>query len=350
MSLAGNPSSVHAFGRIARRKMDDARDMVSATVGADPARLIFTSGGTEANNLALSGTSRPTRLVSGIEHESVLAAAPNAIRIPVNKNGIIDTAALDKLLSEQTAPTLVSVMMANNETGVIQPLAEITSISHQHNALVHCDAVQALGKLKIDMAALGIDLMTISAHKIGGPKGIGALAVHPSVEITAQLVGGGQEGGRRAGTENVSAVVGFAKVCAEIQGQNDEISRMLCLRNQFEELLISKVPDIEIFGQRSPRLVNTCCLRIPGSPAETQVIALDLAGIAVSAGAACSSGKVTASHVLTAMGVDSRSANETIRVSVGWATTESEIKHAAEAWLALYDQSQKGHSRLVRCP
>ena len=347
MSLAGNPSSVHTFGRITRKKIDDARDLISTTIGAIPATLIFTSGGTEANNLALSGTDRPVRLVSDIEHESVLAAAPSAARIPVNQDGIVDTVALDKLLSEQTAPTLVSVMMANNETGVIQPLAEIISISHQHNALVHCDAVQALGKLEIDMAAFQIDLMTLSAHKIGGPKGIGALAVRPGVEIKAQLVGGSQEGQRRAGTENVAAAVGFAKVCAEIQGQNHEISRMLRLRNQFEELLISQVPNIEIFGQGSPRLVNTCCLRIPGSPAETQVIALDLAGIAVSAGAACSSGKVTASHVLTAMGVDSDAANETIRVSIGWGTTESEIKYAAAAWLALYDQSQKNHSGLV---
>ena len=350
MSLAGNPSSVHAFGRLSRKKMDDARDLVSATVGADPATLIFTSGGTEANNLALSGTGRPIQLISDIEHDSVLAAAPNAVRIPVNQDGIVDTGALNELLGKQIAPTLVSVMMANNETGVIQPLAEIISIAHKHNALVHCDAVQALGKLTIDMAALEIDLMTLSAHKIGGPKGIGALALHPGVEIEAQLVGGGQEGRRRAGTENVAATVGFAEVCAEIKEQNDEVNRMLRLRNQFEELLISEVPNIEIFGQGSPRLVNTCCLRLPGSPAETQVIALDLAGIAVSAGAACSSGKVTSSHVLTAMGVDPSAANETIRVSVGWGTTESEIKHAAHTWLALYDQTQKNDFGLLRHP
>jgi len=167
------------------------------------------------------------------------------------------------------------------------------------------------------------------------------LAVRPGVDIKAQVVGGGQEGRRRAGTENVAATVGFGRVCADIQGQNNEISRMLHLRNQFEGLLISQVPNLEIFGQESPRLVNTCCLRIPGTRAETQVIALDLAGIAVSAGAACSSGKVTASHVLTAMGVDPDAANEAIRVSMGWDTTENDIKHAAEAWLTLYDQRPK---------
>jgi len=340
MLLAGNPSSVHTYGRFARKQIDDARDLVAATVGADPTKLVFTSGGTEANNLALAGAGRTIRLVSDIEHDSVLAAAPEAIHIPVDQTGVVNTAALDELLAKQNEPTLVSVMMANNETGVIQPLTEVISIAHNHNALVHCDAVQALGKLAIDMASLEIDLMTLSAHKIGGPKGIGALALRSNVEIEAQLVGGGQEGRRRAGTENVAAAVGFAEACVEIKKNENEIDRMLHLRNRFEELLRNQASNIEIFGHESPRLVNTCCLRLPGRTSETQVIALDLAGIAVSAGAACSSGKVTSSHVLTAMGVSPSAANESIRVSLGWATTENEIEHAADAWLELYNQTE----------
>ena len=340
MSLAGNPSSVHTYGRIARTQIDNARDLVAATVGADPTKLVFTSGGTEANNLALAGAGRTIRLVSDIEHDSVLAAAPEAVRIPVGQAGVVDTAALNALLAKQNEPTLVSVMMANNETGVIQPLAEIIPIAHNHNALVHCDAVQALGKLPINMASLEIDLMTLSAHKIGGPQGIGALALRPNVEIEAQLVGGGQESQRRAGTENIAAAVGFAEACVEIKKNENEIDRMLHLRNRFEELLRNQISNVEIFGHESPRLVNTSCLRLPGMSSETQVIALDLAGIAASAGAACSSGRVTSSHVLTAMGISPSAANESIRVSLGWATTENEIEHAADAWLELYYQTQ----------
>ncbi len=338
--LVGNPSSVHTYGRIARAQIEDARDLVADTIGADPARLVFTSGGTEANNLAITGTDRKIHLVSDIEHDSVLAASPKALRIPVDQAGIVNLPALDAMLTRQNLPALVSVMLANNETGVIQPVARIASVAHSHNALVHCDAVQALGKLPVDMAALGVDLITVSAHKIGGPKGIGALAIHHRTEIGAQLVGGGQESRRRAGTENVSGAVGFAETCLEINKNRGEIDRILYLRNRLEKQLISEVPDIEIHGRGSPRLVNTSCVRLVGMPAETQIIALDLAGVAVSAGAACSSGKVASSHVLRAMGVEPIAADESIRVSLGWATTEKEIEHATNAWLALYNQIQ----------
>ena len=207
--VAGNPSSVHGFGRRARRVVEDARAEVAALAGVAPARVVFTSGGTEANTAALRATGRTRVLVSAIEHDSVLETAPDALRVPVTADGLIDLTALERLLAEAPEPALVSVMRVNNETGVIQPLADVVRIAHAHGALVHCDAIQAAGRLPLEVDALGIDLMTLSAHKLGGPQGVGALIVRDGIPITPVLRGGGQEHRRRAGTENVAGIAGF---------------------------------------------------------------------------------------------------------------------------------------------
>jgi len=259
---------------------------------------------------------------------------PDAERIPVDDNGVVELAALTALLDNDPRPALISVMLANNETGVIQPVAEIAEIAHAHGALFHCDAVQAAGKLPLSLVETGADFMTQSAHKIGGPSGIGALVLAPDVEVTRLLRGGGQERNRRAGTENLAGIAGFAaaaRVCDPA-----EYDRIRVLRDRLEAAL----PDAVIVGAGAPRLPNTAAIAMPGVPAETQIIAFDLDGVMVSAGAACSSGKVGPSHVLAAMGVPPDIAHATIRVSLGWSTTEAEIAHFIDAWTALYRRTR----------
>jgi cysteine desulfurase len=314
----GNPSSVHRRGRAARQAVEAARDKIAAFAPGD---VTFTSGGTEANHLALLGTGRLRVLVSAVEHGSVLAAVPTAERIPVDRNGIVDLAALDALLASGP-PALVSVMLANNETGVIQPLREIAEIAHARGALVHTDAVQAAGKIPLDM---GADILTLSAHKLGGPPGIGA--VISRVELAPMIRGGGQERGRRAGTESLVGIAGFAAAAAV----TTDYEPVRALRDRLETAL----PDAVVVGAEASRLPNTSAIAMPGMAAETQVIAFDLAGVMVSAGAACSSGKVGPSHVLAAMGLDPEIANSTIRVSLGRTTTEADVDHFIETWTAL---------------
>ena len=334
LSVTGNPSSVHRSGRAARRLVEDAREQVGALVGAVPSQVVFTSGGTEANNLALRGSHRRALLVSAVEHVSVLEAAPEAARIPVDAEGIVDPGALDGLLAEAETPALVSVMLANNETGVIQPVAEICRIAHRHGALFHCDAVQGAGKLAIDFAALGADMMSLSAHKIGGPRGVGALIVAEPVDLAALNAGGGQERGRRGGTENVAGIAGFGAAAQAAAGLG-EVANIAVLRGRLEGEALARNPGARIFGGAAPRLANTVNIGIRGHPAETQIMALDLAGIAVSAGSACSSGKVAPSHVLRAMGVGEEWAVCAIRVSLGYRTTEADVLRFLDAWTAL---------------
>jgi cysteine desulfurase len=320
MAQCGNPSSVHRRGRAARQAVEAARDKIAALAPGD---VTFTSGGTEANHLALLGTGRRRVLVSAVEHGSVLQAVPTAERIPVDRNGIVDLAALDALLSSGP-PALVSVMLANNETGVIQPLDVIVAIAHARGALVHTDAVQATAKIPLDT---GADILTLSAHKFGGPPGVGGVASR--VELAAMIRGGGQERGRRAGTENLVGIAGFA--AAAEAASIAEYERVRSLRDRLEAAL----PEAVIVGAEAPRLPNTSAIAMPGMAAETQVIAFDLAGVMVSAGAACSSGKVGPSHVLAAMGLDPEIANSTIRVSLGWTTNEADIAHFIDTWTAL---------------
>lgn len=348
-SEAGNPSSVHGFGRRARKAVEDARQRVAALVGAEPERVIFTSGGTEANTLALRGAPCRRLLVSAVEHVSVLDAAKAAERevtvLKVDHAGIVDRAALAVELESGEGPWLVSVMLANNETGVIQPVAEIARIAHLNGALFHCDAVQAPGRVPMAFADIGADYMSLSAHKFGGPKGVGALVLAPGVDIRPLQVGGGQERGYRAGTENVTGIVGFG-IAAELALEDlERASELAEMRDGLEARLRALEPGVRVLGLSSPRLPNTSCLTMPEVRAETQVMALDLEGVAVSAGSACSSGKVESSHVLRAMGVPEAEADNAIRISLGWQSREADIDRLVEAWERLYRRAGKGVSR-----
>ena len=336
LARCGNPSSVHRWGRAARQAVEQARHPAAALLATPPEGIIFVSGGTEANHLALLGPGRDRVLVSAVEHDSVLCAVPEAESIPVDRNGVVELDALDRLLAADRTPALVSVMLANNETGVMQPAAEIGRIARMHGALFHCDAAQAAGKITLDAGAIGADLMTLSAHKLGGPSGVGALAVMGDVELTALLRGGGQEQGRRAGTENSPGIAGFAAAARAAAEQIGTYDRIRELRDTLEACVAAVAPEAVVVGAAAPRLPNTTAVAMPGVAAETQVIALDLDGVMVSAGAACSSGKVGPSHVLQAMGVGTDIARSTIRVSLGWATSDADVRHFLEAWTALY--------------
>jgi cysteine desulfurase len=351
--VAGNPSSVHAEGRQARRLVEDARATVSAAVGARPHDVVFTSGGTEANALALTpglrrGAGEPLRrlLVSAIEHTSVLSGGrflPEAIgTIQVNGSGLIDIDHLRGLLSVGQ-PALVSVMLANNETGALQPVGEVADIVHEAGGLLHVDAIQALGKIPFDIKVMKADLVTLSAHKIGGPKGAGALVLAEDAQgLEPLLRGGGQELGRRAGTENVAGIAAFgAAVRAAMAGLEGDAARLRGLRDRLEAGL-KQTPEIIVFSEEVPRLPNTTLFTVPGLKAETAVIGFDLGGIAVSSGSACSSGKVQPSHVLEAMGVGKELAQGAVRLSLGWSTSGADIDLALQAWRTLADALLKG--------
>ena len=342
LSLTGYASSVHGFGRAVRRAVEDAREAVAALVGAAPADVVFTSGGTEANNLALRGAGRERIVVSAVEHESVLMAGAGAALIPVDSEGVVDLDALDSMLAGEGTPALVSVMLANNETGVVQPVAGIVEVARRFGALVHCDAVQAAGKIPVDMGALGVDMVSLSAHKMGGPAGVGALVVADSVPLGPIVFGGGQERGRRMGTENFSGIAGFGAAAREAGKGVDGFAGLGRLRDALERRILAVSPETRIFGAGAGRLPNTSCLTMPGMASETQVMALDLAGVAVSAGSACSSGKVQASHVLAAMNADAAQAASAIRASLGWNSTAQDVDAFVDAWSALHVRAGAG--------
>ncbi len=336
----GNPSSVHGFGRAARRIVEQARRQVAALVGADPAEVVFTASGTEADNLALAGYPDRVPVVSAIEHDAVLRAAAAPAIVPVTADGVVDLDRLDAMLAALGRPALVSIMLANNETGVIQPVAEAVAVARRHGALVHTDAVQAAGRIAIDIAALGVDLLTLSAHKLGGPQGAGALIVRGAAPRPL-LRGGGQERGLRAGTENVAALAGFGIAAELAAAELPGMGRIACLRDRLEAAALALAPETRMVGGTVPRLPNTSCLARPGLPAETQVMALDLAGFAVSAGAACSSGKVKASHVLAAMGLPAASAGAAIRVSLGRDSTAADVDDFIHAWHRMHVRAER---------
>ena len=335
LALTGNASSVHRHGRLAGRLIEDARDEVAALVGANPNDVLFTGCGTESNNLALLGVKCENQFVSAIEHPSVLAASGTAQSIPVDADGIIDLQALERLLDAVSGRSLVSVMLANNETGVIQPVSEVVRIAKKRDALVHCDAIQGAGKLDVDMTALGVDLMSLSAHKIGGPQGVGALIVKAGVDIEPLIRGGGQERRKRAGTENVAGIAGFGAAARDALKGLDRMASLCVWRDQ----LIAGVRNwasVQVFGEAAARLPNTVCITMPGVAAETQLMAFDLAGISVSSGSACSSGKVEASHVLAAMGVSDEDALTAVRVSFGWNSAPGDVDKFIDAWGAIF--------------
>ncbi|MBS0246623.1 MAG: cysteine desulfurase [Proteobacteria bacterium] len=344
LDVVATPSSVHSEGRAARAVVERARSQVAALVDAEAKEVVFTSGATEANVLALTPdlVARGRQItcdrlfVSAIEHSSVLSGgrfAPEQVeRLPVTTDGVVDLAALKAALARATTP-LVSVMHANNETGVIQPIAEIAAIVHEAGGLLHVDAVQTAGRIACDIAALGADMLTISSHKIGGPQGAGALIMRGVQPAAALLKGGGQERGFRAGTESVAAIAGFG-AAAEAAASSYEASadRMAALRDRFETLLKHTSPEAVVFGAQVPRLPNTTYFSVPGLKAETAVISFDLNGVALSSGSACSSGKVTQSHVLTAMAADPALSPGALRVSLGWTTAETDIDRLLIAW------------------
>jgi len=353
LEATGNPSSVHVEGRAARRLIEQAREKVAALVGADPRKVVFTSGGTEANMLALvpatDGTAREKLLVSAIEHPSVLAGGrfpPAAVeRLPVTARGEIDLAALERRMAALEGRVLVSLMLANNETGVVQPISQAARVVHTAGGMLHVDAVQAAGRIPCDINALGADLLTLSGHKIGASKGAGALIGRTAaLNLLDPLIkGGGQERNMRAGTENVAAIAGFgAAAAAARDGLATERARMAALRDRLEARLKAASPEVVIFGAAAERLPNTTLFAVSGMKAETAVIAFDLEGIAVSSGAACSSGKVQPSHVLSAMGVPPPLARAAVRVSLGPSTTESEIERFIEAWIKVSGSLIKG--------
>jgi cysteine desulfurase len=351
--LAGNPSSVHAEGRQARRLIEDARAAVATAVGGVPRNVIFTSSGTEANALALSpgvhkagGQPAQRLLISAIEHASVLAGGrftPEAIsKIPVTPSGVVDLTGLRASLAKGGS-ALVSIMAANNETGALQPIREAAEIIHEAGGLLHVDAIQAFGKIPFKLNELTADLVTVSAHKIGGPKGVGALILADGLSgVEPLLRGGGQERGRRAGTENLAGIAGLgAAVSAAMTGLGSDRERVDSLRNRLEAGL-RQTPGMVIFSADAPRLPNTTLFTIPGLRAETAVIGFDLEGVAVSSGSACSSGKVQPSHVLEAMGFGPNLAQGAVRLSLGWSTTEADIDSCLQAWRKLARTLIKG--------
>lgn len=347
--VLGNPSSIHAEGRRARGLIEKARAALAAAVGTEPRNVIFTSGGTEANALALSHGLQSNKqtidilIISSIEHASVLTGgqfAPDRIaRLAVHRSGVIDLDALRAMLAGRP-PALVSVMLANNETGAIQPIAEVAGLVHEAGGLLHVDAVQALGKIEFNIKELNIDLLSLSAHKIGGPAGAGALVLAENVIGLHPLIrGGGQERGRRAGTENVAAIAGFgAAVKAAVAARASDMPRIESLRNRLEQGLRQSQGESQasvIFSQDVARLPNTTLFGVPGLKAETAVVRFDLEGIAVSSGSACSSGKVQPSHVLQAMGYGPELVRSAIRFSLGWETKDADVDQAIKAWRKL---------------
>jgi cysteine desulfurase len=350
LDVTGNPSSVHGAGRAARRLAEDARDKVAALVGATARDVVFTSGGTEANMLALTPALGEVLLISAIEHPSVRSGGRFTATedIAVTAAGVVDLAALERQLAGRSRP-LVSLMLANNETGVIQPVAEAAALVHAVGGLFHIDAVQGPGRIACDFKALGADLMTLSSHKIGGPQGAGALIRRDGLALDPQIKGGGQERGARAGTENVAGIAGFGAAAEAVrQGWTAEAARMAALRDKLEAGIKAVSPKAVIFGSDVARLPNTTLFSAPGMKAETAVIAFDLEGVAVSSGAACSSGKVAPSHVLAAMGVAPELARGAIRVSLGYATSDGDVGTILKAWGKLSESLYKaGNQREI---
>lgn len=327
-----NPSSIHSHGRKARSLMENARNQIADALHFDAYKgdlqIIFTSSGTEANNLVLNSFSNNQVFVGSTEHVSILEISnENKIIIPVNSTGIIDPVVLQKLLKQNPGKKFVSIMLANNETGVIQDIKALSLIAHQEGAIFHCDASQAFCKIDIDFKSLGCDLMTISSHKSGGPLGAAALIGKKNFQIKPQIKGGKQEQGLRSGTENIIAIVGFGLAAAGWKDKIEKFKQIEFLRNKMEEQL-----EGEIIAKSVNRLPNTSCIRMQGVKNEEQLIKFDLAGISVSAGSACSSGRIAGSHVLKAMEMSDSDASEVIRVSLGLKTTEKEVNKFIELW------------------
>ncbi len=337
-----NASSVHALGRKARQQVEDARSVVADFVSAWANEVIFTSSGSEANNHVLRAFADRPILVAATEHPSVLTTAQRlgGDILPVDAQGMVQLDVMEAKLKALGRPALVSVMLANNETGVIQPINEISRIAKQYDALVHSDAVQAVGKIDVDMGVMGVDMLTICGHKCGGPIGVGALVVRNDLSIKPFITGGGQELGRRAGTENVPAILGFARMLELVRDR----SHMRDVENWMADMeaeITRFAPEATVFGDQVARLPNTCCITMPNVSSETQLMSFDLEGFALSAGSACSSGRMATSPVLLAMGADEEIAANAIRISAGWQTQQSDLAAFVSAWKKTYTRLAK---------
>ncbi|GFY65378.1 cysteine desulfurase IscS [Trichonephila inaurata madagascariensis] len=336
-----NPSSLHKRGQEARKILQDARDNIRDAIGVPSDKeIVFTSGATEANNLVMRGIAGYLHVISAIEHPSILNSARNPYIIPVNQEGIVDFLELEKILSELKGnKAIVSVMMANNETGVIQPVKEIAEIAHKFGAICHTDTAQSVGKIKVNMEDLGVDLLTLSAHKFGGVAGSGVLIFNKELAIEPIIIGGGQEKGFRGGTENIVAIAGLSAALQNIPDLLSKMDEVKELRDQLECELLNLASDIRIFGKNSKRLPNTSFIHMPGVKSDVQLMHFDLNHIAVSNGSACSSGKVEPSHVLLAMGATKEQAECSIRISIGPETKPQDIKKIVDCWYNIYKKN-----------
>jgi cysteine desulfurase len=334
-----NASAIHTSGRAAKSSIENARGIIAKTLNLPAGQIVFNSGATEGNNTVLkhfnAAYPEDQILISAIEHKAVIECDITATRIPVRPEGLVDLDKLEEML-KASKTSLVSVMLVNNESGIIQPITDIANLVHRHGALLHCDGVQAFGRIPIDMSAMGIDFLTLSAHKIGGPQGVGALAMRLCGETPVLIQGGGQEKGARAGTENVFGIAGFGAAAQFAHDNFDTYSKISDLRNVFETRLKTISPECIIFGHAAPRVSNTSFFSLPHASSETLMMALDLDGISVSNGSACSSGRVEISHVLRAMSVNNDNASGAIRVSMGLETTQDDIEAFFKSWEKIY--------------
>ncbi|MDP2123339.1 MAG: cysteine desulfurase family protein [Parvibaculum sp.] len=355
LEVTGNPSSVHTEGRAARALIEAARREVAVLAGAKPAEVIFASGGTEAARLAFHAAKAAQGvgrlIVSAVEHDAVRAAAEAsglAIEIaPVDGEGRLDLAALAACLAASDKRALVALMYANNETGVLQPVAKAAVLAHEAGGLLLCDAVQAAGKVPLDFAALDADMMMLGGHKLGAPLGVGALVIRDGLSFATDAVGGGQEMRRRAGSENVSGIAGFGAAARAAHDALGEFAALAELRDELEARIAAAVPDVVFFGRGARRLPNTSYVAAPGLDSETLLMTLDLDGVAVSAGAACSSGKVGRPRVLDAMGIDPALAKGAVRVSLGWSSVARDVDRFVESWLRAYDRNRSKADTVV---
>ena len=343
MAVVGNPSSVSVQGEPRAFSGEEARSKIAALTGSRVRDVTFCSGGTEANNAVIRGSNAASIIISTIEHDCGIAAAALAgvpvYQLPVSSDGVVDLEALSALLEKAPKPALVSVMLANNETGVIQPVSQVTDIAKQFDARVHTDAIQAAGKLELDFSTLGVDYLTLSSHKIGGPQGVGAIVTAPTAPLKPLVAGGGQELGRRSGTENVAGIAGFGVAALEALEELPDTVRLTAMRSRFEEAVRQASNDAVVIGAAADRIANTSCVAMPGVKGETQVMHFDLNGVCLSSGSACSSGKVKVSHVLTAMGYAPELAEASIRVSLGRHTKEEDVDQLITAWQSLYKRT-----------
>jgi cysteine desulfurase len=342
MQETGNASSIHFCGRRARAHIEKAREQLAGLISCDPNYVIFTSGASEANNMVLSSFENKNIWVSEIEHPSVLKATPDTKKIPVEENGVLNLDALEKML-QSSKPDLISIMMVNNETGIIQPVEQAARLAKKvhPNVYIHTDAVQAAGRIKIDMGALQTDFLSLSAHKMGGPQGVGAIIAMPGTHPLPLIKGGGQEKSLRAGTENVAGIAGFGLAAEIAKNKVNEFQKLAELRAEMEKQIKTHIPSARIFGEAAPRVANTTAMSIPEMKAQTIIMALDLAGISVSSGSACSSGKVKLSHVGQAMGIKEEILQGAFRISMTPSTNEKDLEQLVSLLIKTYSKKRE---------